>query len=249
MASVAAASVAAASVASIKMNAIKRFQQLGGYTPEAPFTRFVNAAEFTDEYADLKLGNGGGWCRFDGPFAKKFKAVKVKTNGAINYSWESTPAEVETINAELQSYMTSSNKTFSKGNDIFLLKIAGSQNIESSQAIREDIKAALRTKRCPVLWTSFNIEIDHKNGRKNDPRVMCTATQLPSDFQALSKAANDAKRQHCITCKATGVRFDAKQLGHKISITEGSAEFGDEKNPNGCIGCYWYDIEDFNKKM
>ena len=36
-------------------------------------------------------------------------------------------------------------------------------------------------------------KVDHKNGMKNEARVMKNEAQRLSDFQALSKAANDAK--------------------------------------------------------
>jgi hypothetical protein len=41
---------------------------------------------------------------------------------------------------------------------------------------------------------------------------MNSSTQKLEDFQPLSKAANDAKRQHCKICMRTGERFDAKKL-------------------------------------
>jgi hypothetical protein len=232
-----------------KISAIDKFKILGNYNQETANTRFVCTDEFKDEYSQLECNNGGGWCRFDGDFGKKNKVVKVKENGKIDYSWPQTEDEEASFKMELNQYMTTQNKHFTKGTKIMLLKIVAANNIDSTQGIREDIKAALRKKRCPLLYTASTIEIDHKNGRKNNPRVMCIATQIESDFQPLSKAANDAKRQHCIDCKKTNTRFDAKQLGFKVSVTEGMLAFGDPANPDGCLGCFWYDIEDFIKKI
>ena len=86
-----------------------------------------------------------------------------------------------------------------------------------------------------------------KNGRKNNPRVMNTRTQRVDDFQPLSKAANDAKRQHCKECKATGNRFDAKRLGYIISYYKGDKVHSN--NYDGCIGCFWYDPIEFRKYL
>jgi hypothetical protein len=202
-----AASISAATLIK-KITAIEKFKILGNYNPISATTRLVNTDEFKGDYTNLECNNGGGWCRFDGDLGKKYKAVKVKENGKIDYSWQPSEPEETAFKQELDDYMTSKNKQFAKGVKIMLLKIAGTKNDESTQSIRTDIKDVLRKKRCPVLYTSSSIEIDHKNGRKNNPRVMCTATQVETDFQPLSKAANDAKRQHCIDCKKTGMRFD-----------------------------------------
>lgn len=53
------------------------------------------------------------------------------------------------------------------------------------------------------------IEVDHKDGRKDDWRVSNPDTQSFTDFQPLCKAANDVKRQICKECKLTNQRWDA----------------------------------------
>ena len=95
-------------------------------------------------------------------------------------------------------------------------------------------------------WVSVE-EVDHKNGMKNEARVMQNEDQRLSDFQPLSKAANDAKRQYCKECKASGIRYDAKQLGYPMSYYSGVAEHHGEKN--ACIGCYWYDPLEFKRHL
>jgi len=118
--------------------------------------------------------------------------------------------------------------------------------ISWTQHIRKDIKDFYKPKRCIILWTS-NPEIDHKNGWKNSERVMNPTTQTLDDFQPLSKAANDAKRQHCKNCKATWIRFDAKKLWYTESYYEGNEKhIWDE---NWCIWCFWYDPIAFRKKF
>jgi hypothetical protein len=114
--------------------------------------------------------------------------------------------------------------------------------VESRQ-INCKIREYFKDKRCVILYTS-DIEIDHKNGRYNNPRVNNAKTQTIEDFQALSKSANNAKRQHCKDCKNTGKRFDAKNLGYKVSYLSGTKKY--IESPNGCVGCYWYDVHAFN---
>ena len=76
---------------------------------------------------------------------------------------------------------------------------------------------------------------------------MYNEAQRLSDFQALSKAANDAKRQFCKECMRTGIRYDAKQLGYPMAYYKGGAKHNNEEN--ACIGCYWYDPIEFRRHL
>jgi hypothetical protein len=132
------------------------------------------------------------------------------------------------------------------GNGIDRIRLNGYRLDETgSQQIRADIRKVIKNQRCVVLGTS-NPEVDHKNGRKNDLRVMTLETQTLDDFQPLSKAANDAKRQFCKECRNTENRYDAKKLGYPISFTKGQLKY---ENDLGCIGCFWYDPVDFRKHL
>lgn len=127
---------------------------------------------------------------------------------------------------------------------IYSIKCDGPQRINRiSQTIRQDIINQIKSKKCVILNISSNIECDHKEGRKDDARLNDLASQSVTDFQPLCKTANDAKRSHCKQCVQTRKRFDAKQLGYKESFI-----YGDE-NSNTCVGCYWYDPIEFNKKI
>jgi len=114
-----------------------------------------------------------------------------------------------------------------------------------SQYIKKEIRERLR---CVVLGVNSTghrkVEIDHKDGRKNDPLVMCSKTQKETDFQPLSNAANVAKRQHCKRCKETDIRFDAMQIGYTSSHILGDSEYTEEI---GCNGCYWFDPIEFRQ--
>ncbi len=60
---------------------------------------------------------------------------------------------------------------------------------------------------------------------------MRNENQRLEDFQPLSKAANDAKRQFCKECKRTGIRYDAKLLGYPMSYYSGDANTATKKMP------------------
>lgn len=176
-------------------------------------SRWVLATEFTGKYADLQLGNGGSWCRASSSLAKKY---------IIEFDKEQT-----------------------KGNSIDAIRLAGF-NVEKTfnHNIRKDIKDYYKTRRCVMLGVcgfseNTKIEIDHKDGRKDDWRVSNPATQQLSDFQPLCKAANDIKRQICKECKQTGVRWNAQNIkGNPYPFYEGNEIYTEEL---GCKGCYQYD--------
>jgi hypothetical protein len=151
---------------------------------EQGYSRWVSVAEFVGEYKELKLGNGGSWCRKESTLAKRYKLEFDKTQTA--------------------------------GNSIDAVRTIGLNTDASfNQTIRSDIKEYYKDKNCVMLGIRGNsentkIEIDHKDGRKNNSRVSDLSTQTIDDFQPLTKAANDAKRQICKKCMETGERWDAR---------------------------------------
>lgn len=182
-------------------------------------SRWVNVSEFIGKYIDLQLGNGGSWCRASSSLAKR--------------------------------YIVEFDKSQTSGNSIDSIRLNGfNQNIQFQQNIRQDIKNFYKTKNCVMLGINgksenTKIEIDHKNGRKNDLRVSNTDTQLLEDFQPLCKAANDAKRQICKNCKETNKRWSAKNiLGNPYDFYQGDENYSEEL---GCVGCYQYDPVEYRK--
>lgn len=184
-------------------------------------SRWVSASEFVGKYHDLKLGNGLSWGR---------KGKSLERNFIIEVDRSLTP-----------------------GDNIDRIRLNGF-NTESrfNQNIRSDIKKALSSKPCVMLGTfggttaNMKIEVDHKDGRKEDMRVSDLQTQKLEDFQPLCKAANDFKRQKCKECKETNKRWSA-------SVLEGFEDFpfydGDENytKEKGCVGCYLYDPVAYRK--
>jgi len=145
-----------------------------------------------------------------------------------------------------KKYIIEFDKTITSGNGIDAIRLNGFNDGKFSQHIIAEIKKIISLQRCVVLGTS-KPEVDHKNGMKNEDRVMKNEDQKLSDFQPLSKAANDAKRQFCKECRRTGIRYDAKQLGYPMSYYSGETKHNGEKN--ACIGCFWYDPIEFRKHL
>ncbi|PUD85116.1 HNH endonuclease [Helicobacter pylori] len=179
-------------------------------------SRWVSVTEFVGKYQGLQLGNGGSWCRNNSSLAKEF-------------------------NLEFDKGQT-------LGNSIDRIRLNG-YNTECvfNQNIRQDIKNYYKQQCCAMCGACGNsentqIEVDHKDGRKDDPRVSDLNAQTFDDFQALCKACNDKKRQICKECKESGYRFDATKIpGNHYPFYEGVAEY------DGCVGCYQYDPIQYRK--
>jgi len=184
-------------------------------------SRWVDTSEFINNYSSLELLNGLSWGRKSSSLAKE--------------------------------YILEVDKFITSGNKIDRIRLNGfntSNDKNISQTIRTDIKKEISKKRCVILGTNrscdHKIEVDHKDGRKIDERIMNTKTQKLEDFQPLSKPANDAKRQFCKECKETNKRYNAKLLGYPVSFTKGDIHFVEEI---GCDGCFWYDPIAFRQQL
>ncbi|MBR4403109.1 MAG: restriction endonuclease [Flavobacteriales bacterium] len=191
---------------------IDLFLELANPNKETGESRWVYTSEFTGKYKRLELGNGWSWGRKSSRLQREYK--------------------VET-------------QRIGKGNAITAIRLAGhNKDLHFNHNIRQDIRDTLGKRKCVMLGINGDsentiIEIDHKDGRKNDVRVSNIATQKIEDFQPLCKAANDIKRQICKSCKMTDKRWDAKNItGNPYSFYEGDEQYSEDI---GCKGCYQYD--------
>lgn len=231
------------------MSLSELFLELGNYNLQTKQTRFVCTTEFTGRYESLQCGNGGSWCRFDGPLGKQYKLITVKRNGTVRCSWEPTEEELMRIQQEIEQTQI----RFGKGTDILLIRICGEQSNTFGRMIRKDIRDAICKLACVVCGCTTNIECDHKNDLYNDPRVMNPSTQVMDDFQPLCKHCNDQKRQVVKKTKELGKRYGAtnipslKALGAP-DFTVGT-EYFDSKSISALVGTYWYDPVDFMNRV
>lgn len=125
-----------------------------------------------------------------------------------------------------------------KGNKVVAVQVSGFRETVENHSIPQQVRRALKDVPCAVLGViTSDMEIDHKNGKYN------SEVYQDEDFQSFTKSVNDAKREHCKRCNATGCRFKASVLGYSVDFIE-----GDENSPT-CQGCYWYDPQAFNRAI
>ncbi len=184
-------------------------------------SRWVSILEFTGKYKGLQLGNGGSWCRANSSLSK--------------------------------IYIVEFDKNKTTGNSIDRIRLNGF-NISKifNQNIKQNIREYYKAQNCVMLGVNgqsenTKIEVDHKDGRKNNHRISKVSTQKLSDFQPLSKAANDIKRQICKKCKETNKRWSAKNIkGNPYEFYVGDENYTEEL---GCKGCYQYDPVEYRKTV
>jgi 5-methylcytosine-specific restriction endonuclease McrA len=229
---------------------INLFLQLSSVNKQG-ISRFVNTNEFINQYAPLKLGNGGSWCRFDGKFGKKYKVTTIKNNGKILFSWDDEN-EKSKIDEQINKAYQQKQLVLSKGNSIKYIKLWGFQNNTDNRPISEKIKKYYKNKCCVVCGSYNNTIIDHKNGLYNDICVLNVKTQRFDDFQVLCNHCNLQKRQTIKDMKNTGKRYSALNIPSisvfNIAFTQGNETY-DKNDPNWGIGTFWYDPIDFYRKL
>lgn len=192
--------------------------------------------ELFEELAQIDENGFSRWVSVD-EFVGKYQGLQL-LNGA-GWSRDDGPFG--------RKYLIERDKSKTSGNRTDAIRTVGfNMGDPYSAYIDPTIKRIIQTRTCVVLGTS-NPEVDHKNGMKNEGRVMMNEEQRLDDFQPLSKAANDAKRQYCKVCRRTGIRYDAKKLGYPVSYYKGESSHNNEEN--ACVGCYWYDPMEFKKHL
>jgi hypothetical protein len=210
-------------------------------------SRFVAIEEFIEEFSDLTLGNGGGWCRFD-VLGKKYKIVTRNASGEFRHSWDDV-SDVE--KTDIENEFPKNYKSGKKGNKITHIKLHGKKEEGNSRYIRPDIRKHFEGNKCVVCGNS-EVEIDHKNGLYNDPRVLDSKTQTIDDFQVLCRHCNLQKRQSIVETKESGKRYPATRIPQLsvfgIDFIQGSEEY-DKNDKDTMKGTYWYDPVEFMKKM
>jgi hypothetical protein len=125
---------------------------------------------------------------------------------------------------------------------IIEMRLSGyNESATFNQRIRKDIVDALRKQTvsnfapdCIVPLVEKDKEIDHRWGRKDSPKyeyISDLEKQSIDDFQLLSHSHNQYKREQCVKCKQTNLRFSPpNNQEYKI----GCKEWDDSV---GCEGC------------
>ena len=194
--------------------------------------------------------------RSDSKFCEKYKLFRFKKSLNLNDKsshWELSKEEEKEINKLhkqlLKKWPTEINDKKISNKTVVYIKVFGRLECRKiNNSIRPDIRKKIITKSCVNCGTKNNIECDHKNSLKNDPRVMNIKTQKLDDFQPLCGHCNKVKREAEKKAKRNNKRFSGKELGYSVDFTEGDKTL-DINYPNWYIGTYWGDCLELKKKL
>lgn len=194
--------------------------------------------------------------RSDSKFCEKYKLFRFKKTLNLNdksKQWDLSTEEKEEIKKDhkklLNKWPTMINNKKVSSTTVIYMKVYGRLECRKiNNSIRPDIRKKIIKKSCVNCGTKTNIECDHKNSLKNDPRVMITKTQRLDDFQPLCGHCNKVKREAEIRAKRDNKRFSGKDLCYSVDFTEGDKTL-DINDPKWYIGTYWGDCLEFKKKL
>ena len=121
---------------------------------------------------------------------------------------------------------------------IVAVQLQGWRTMDNSRPIPQFVRDAFAGRCCVMCPRGSGIEVDHKRGRKDDPRLNDPERVTVNDFQPMCSNCNKSKRSACQRCEATGIRFDGRLMGRPVSYSRGGPEY------NGtCEGCPLGDVE------
>jgi hypothetical protein len=128
------------------------------------------------------------------------------------------------------------------GGKIISVQLQGYKKNVFERSIAKHVRDFYKNKPCALLCIAGQfIELDHKDGRYDEFLKM---SDNVTDYQPLHKSANDAKRTHCLRCKSTNIKFDARLMGYSVPQW-----IGGEFYNGSCMGCFWYDPVEFNAQV
>lgn len=196
----------------------------------------------------LSWTSGDSAFRSDGQLGKEYKFFRFSnTFNPRNHSqcWNFTKddeKQMKDIHSNLKWKM--------KGAHVEYIQFFGKvDKIDDDNFIKPWIRKKICSMPCCNCGTTKNIQCDHKDDFKTDPKVLNKVTQKLKDFQPLCGSCNTRKREDKMKTKKTQKRQPPPSnidFVKGINFIEGDETF-DENKPNR-IGTYWYDCVLFRKK-
>ena len=207
-------------------------------------TKIVSTNEIKEKYPELHWGKNGLGDRFA---QKKFNYTCILSSGKLNVYSENTDDEIPKDLLE----MFQKNEA-GLGSGIIGIFVH-SKKLHSSQQrpIRKDIIKEITKDTC-LHCDEKETVCDHKNDLYNDLRVLNTTTQEMSDFQRLCNRCNLKKRQIAIDERQNQKLCSAKKMNEFRQYDfpfPWEKKVYDEKDIKCKEDTYWYDIEEFRRKV
>jgi hypothetical protein len=194
----------------------------------------------------LAYTSGDGIFRSDSALGKTYKFFRFSPTFDLKKKsncWILSETEIAILTAIHQTLSFPAKS----GSTVYYIQFFGKAEVDLEEDLpRNDIKAVICKRPCANCGTHSDIQCDHKNDLKNDPRVLNKKTQELADFQALCRHCNDVKRGCKKQMLQTGMRYSATQLGFPMAFTRGDARLL-LTDPHWYVGTYWGDCLAFKQ--
>lgn len=202
--------------------------------------------------------SGDSIIRNDSTLGKQYKffrfSRKLYFSEKTSNCWNLTDEDKEMltkIHSKLK-FPQKGDKNYFNNNSrvVYYIQFFGKGNKIKDEDVRSDIKKEIYKYPCVHCGTKENIQVDHKNDLKNNPRVLIKKTQKLEDFQPLCAKCNSLKRSAKQNMLKTNKRYGAKKLDldYPIDFIEGDETLNKE-DPNWYIGTYWGDCKAFRQSL
>ena len=186
------------------------------------------AFEIIERMVGISDKGVSGWVDLEQFDADLYHSTGKKSSGNGNTLIQNDRGLGAKFYVEKDKPIAKSSKQFTE------FRLAGTKE-ETQKIHRKTISAS---GRCVFCGRSSNLHADHKNGRHTGIE--------DHEYQTLCQSCKTLKRERCRACAETGVRFDARSIGYNINWLSGDSLY----NPrHGCLGCMWFDVEEFRRQL
>ena len=226
-------------------NNSKHQQFINRYINEDGISEMISRYDLPQPFA---YTSGDGIFRMDqSKLSTKYKYCYFKKGSdKIRYSWRVNDEEKQGIEEEYKSLTFPKDRS---GNCTCFIKFYGIKEAEQvDEGIRDDIRIFITKQPCCMCFSKQEVQCDHKNDLKNDPRVLEKATQTIDDFQPLCRHCNCLKRNDKRKMLENGKRIGASKYGFSVDFISGD-ETLDVNDPKWYIGTYWGDVRAFKSSL
>ena len=201
---------------------------------------------------DLPVGlaytSGDGPFRSESPLGMTYKFFRFSPTldfKKTSRCWNLTDEDKLMITEIHKTHFTPAES----GTTVKYIQFFGKADVDLEEDLpRNDIKSVICKRKCANCGTTTDIQCDHKNDLKNDPRVLNRETQTLDDFQALCRHCNCVKREVKKKMLRTNKRYSAIELGYAVGFTIGD-ETLDQSKTDWYIGTYWGDCLAFKVRL
>lgn len=231
------------------MNSSKRELFINTYLNENGESEMIRRYDLPER---LAWTSGDSPFRSDGSLGRRYKIFRYSaTLDFLKKSncWDLTDDDITMIthkHTELKNQNMFINRS---GKTVEFLQFYGMADVELiDEGIRNDIRLEVCRGRCVNCNRSSDIQCDHKNDLKNDPRVLEKATQRLEDFQPLCRNCNILKREYKVKMLRENRRIGGTELGYSIDFIHGDFTLN-LNDPNWYVGTYWGDCLAFKRSL